>query len=1446
MTVKDNGDTLGSSVRPSLVLWSATGAARHFRRDIAFARVAVPPRLRRSVRNAVVTTTGVSTASQPSGAPATRTCSSSLRGCASYADTATGSAAAAAALRAPSGGASRPPGNTPRSPSPTPPFSTPECLKDLQRFLAHDDPDTREAFFHLAAWRTAERDLVPLLVHYADDADVAYQALRLATLMSLPPEPGLPRDAAARQASAAAVVRRAVVEADGALGTLVGLAAGPLSRHPRMTERDAQTLQLVLTFLRNLLALPDKARGAGSRDALVQRLGEEAALDVVAAAAGHAHEAPFKQDAALLLEVVAGLLGGTPPAAVVRAGLDAEKEGAALAKGGGAEERPEGLSAEAAAAPIATPTSLEAPALAPPTRAQPSESETGPSSRKPAQRDGSSPLTSVDRPGRGFFGAAVGAAGAGAAPPPPDARRHPRFHRGGLVRQLPNGSRPVFPDAAEPGRIGGKRATVKAGVVGVGRVFAVGGGSAVGSSRDLAVRTSANAAARVGAESRHVPDPLASIALRKGGPGKGSLVAAPDVGPSEMGAVAAAPLSDAGHVALWSFADSMLEGGYDCLMDVLRREVEKGIGVSRLDRDDLLRWLAVARWFVEAACRRAEADSASGDKARAGAGLRRVAATLGWDTFSAVQQLWTRQLDTPVSSPDKDVRLQAASLGLLKELMFALDAAVRLGTDDDRDAADRLQRRLLFDDQRESGLLPLLGKAIRTHAPAAGGTRADAHNLCEAAHVVLKTLDRLDGAEEGGFVVAQRRRKERKTERAERAKKAVAQAAAEARAAAGGGEVGDAAAAEAAARAQAAADLEDEDAERRDGATAEIVLDLRRRVASELALPSVVAFFVQVMAGWRDAPAFSLHCAVAFLRRVSLPKAEGGMGLGAMVWNLPCLLTLDDVLNAPELGGKADPAMRRGHIRRYAELLRFAQGTTARLLARLAPRTADALATAADTSSLLSPAGAVSPAPTRGAPPNEENHVDRQAQQRAERESQIRANVRSLAFVEVLFQCTRGDAEDIACDYGWQDAEERRLHGGLRTRRKSHKRTRLLGDEDTGEWAREVANDVRRRRGGWTVDEEDVVRRLHVDVAGRRDATARLVAALGERHTSAAVARKLKDLGLWDESAQGTSAGARAARAARELLGGKGVKGGASAGAAAAASARRCLAEAADLWAGRPVGSVGLADHEVVPDDVTSSQALGTGAARRLLKGLGFSAPARRGAAAAAAAAALVATNDDVDCAAAKSDGRYWRWPAEGGAGKAGVALQLLDRALKEGRRLLEAEPLERTRKRRRGPAYDRDFVDADPEDSDEEPESLSEGNASRDDSDDDESLDEKTPSDGEGGGLAAGRSRRRVVAAAGEKVAPDADADDDGGVQDALAQLRARRARLGELAGETAAAPDGATQVVAGPTKYAVDLPQATAGDVDVAPPPSPGQVARLAVEAEVEAEMAVPALSG
>lgn len=70
------------------------------------------------------------------------------------------------------------------------------------------------------------------------------------------------------QAEYMQLVKEAFMERD-AMAVIVGLVAEPLSRHPRMSEADGLIVQLVITFIRNLLVIRDRAATAGQTAAFI-------------------------------------------------------------------------------------------------------------------------------------------------------------------------------------------------------------------------------------------------------------------------------------------------------------------------------------------------------------------------------------------------------------------------------------------------------------------------------------------------------------------------------------------------------------------------------------------------------------------------------------------------------------------------------------------------------------------------------------------------------------------------------------------------------------------------------------------------------------------------------------------------------------------------------------------------------------------------------------------------------------------------------------------------------------------------------------------------------------------------------------------------------------------------------------------------------------------------
>lgn len=118
-------------------------------------------------------------------------------------------------------------------------------------------------------------------------------AVKVCTLLSMPPEQDRAVSELASSVRAAAAVREAFTVPD-ALGVVIGLLEAPLSAGRRIQEEGTSLIQLVLTFLRNLVATPIYCGGseAGLRPRLhfVRRCFEEGVVDILLLAVHNAQE----------------------------------------------------------------------------------------------------------------------------------------------------------------------------------------------------------------------------------------------------------------------------------------------------------------------------------------------------------------------------------------------------------------------------------------------------------------------------------------------------------------------------------------------------------------------------------------------------------------------------------------------------------------------------------------------------------------------------------------------------------------------------------------------------------------------------------------------------------------------------------------------------------------------------------------------------------------------------------------------------------------------------------------------------------------------------------------------------------------------------------------------------------------------------------------------------
>jgi timeless len=49
-------------------------------------------------------------------------------------------------------------------------------LKNLQRFLRRDDPESRDIFMQLGKWNTIRQDILPIIISYRDQFDLVLNA----------------------------------------------------------------------------------------------------------------------------------------------------------------------------------------------------------------------------------------------------------------------------------------------------------------------------------------------------------------------------------------------------------------------------------------------------------------------------------------------------------------------------------------------------------------------------------------------------------------------------------------------------------------------------------------------------------------------------------------------------------------------------------------------------------------------------------------------------------------------------------------------------------------------------------------------------------------------------------------------------------------------------------------------------------------------------------------------------------------------------------------------------------------------------------------------------------------------------------------------------------------------------------------------------------------------
>ena len=994
------------------------------------------------------------------------------------------------------------------------------CLKDLQGFFRHDDPEYRHAFFAIHKYNFAKTDLVPLLVTYPDDYEVVYNTLKVCTHLTMQSS-DINKGLVHRQFE----VMRQVVEAfvgqgdeaevkgqrslgDG-LEVVMTLLAEPLSKHPKMKDRDASLVELVIIFLRNLLtsikvtqqdanfAVRESARALHGD--LLRGFQRADVTELLVTIAQHARERPFRSQASVLLEIFLNVFQFSTPEQLV----DVPSIESIVAKNNSLASAPKVSARERAR-----------------------------NKKKMYQAVPQLPAAGANRtvtrfgPARQQFAGAV------------FMRRHKDHSHDVLVRHTPSAQE--LPGMSE------------------------------------------------------APNKKHAQSQKK----KQYYMNDEDEGEAHVGGVDAYMALGERDVRLlhWKkdVLDRFLSDAYTPLVGQVFKEAKPGLDISRMEEDEFERFVRFVafctkyvrlveekRLIARLKKERGQEGAVTADlkdDAEGGAGTATgmdaangetssqgpnddhkaspfacISSTMGWDAFHMVQVLFLISVEREVQkAKDKDLPYRSHvllySLGpLLREMLMTLDLARIAGNEADMQAADRLQRKLLHNDDR-TGMLQVLTTLIREYKfhlhP-----RSHAVHLAEILHVVLATLDRLTN--QGSFQVAKEVKKRKKPvkkikqvkegevhhdhtegvegvgadKRVEIAVEDSANAGAVAcETAAGKGQsddpamagddiagdgpdannnpkedisnaMNDPAEAVAAAEHQEDGDDEEDDGEEARYVTLEHDFDPSKRLRAACAHPQIVIFYIWLLQGYRKNSNLTNDAIVSFLERVAGPSPRG-MGLHCMLWQLSVIRTFHAIMSDNMV--HKDP--------RFKRMLKLCIFVIRGLFERLCPDLSDIEKRRDEATSKLQELDqeledlklvhlGEDDVEAKLAGVRKDIEEAKVAAHEASVEIKMKEEVASLAFVELLFSKSSTVSESIAAEYNW-------------------KRHVSMSDVPDGAVQLGFASFRAKKPGEFTEEQTEMLVEYFEQCNGRKDCLSHLVFEFGGAFKKVHISRKLKELGL--------------------------------------------------------------------------------------------------------------------------------------------------------------------------------------------------------------------------------------------------------------------------------------------------------------------------------------------
>ncbi|KAF5186178.1 Timeless family protein [Thalictrum thalictroides] len=203
-------------------------------------------------------------------------------------------------------------------------------LKDLQRFLRRDDPQTRDVFNQVCKWNIVSKDLVPIIEHCQDDKVLVTSAVKILVFLTMPIEPT--SNNISQQIDYLWELKGSLTRND-TIVVIVSLLEAPLENLEReaFSEDDWKLVQLVLTLFRNILAIHDismqqKASGCATqylsvRDNFLEILFNENVMELILALTQHVGGSCgyLRQDNLLFLDIIHYICLGQDPDLIVKA-----------------------------------------------------------------------------------------------------------------------------------------------------------------------------------------------------------------------------------------------------------------------------------------------------------------------------------------------------------------------------------------------------------------------------------------------------------------------------------------------------------------------------------------------------------------------------------------------------------------------------------------------------------------------------------------------------------------------------------------------------------------------------------------------------------------------------------------------------------------------------------------------------------------------------------------------------------------------------------------------------------------------------------------------------------------------------------------------------------------------------------------------------------------------